>query len=127
MLLGILVVVFGLATYVEAQAQCDVIIPQLNLTGDLSGYNTAWYPDGRIWIPPSSNTKRQFLLPVFIEVTEKTFAPIKSFEFSISYNGNAFKAVGIQTHHPVTAQEAQARSDARFLPYIEPLAKNSIS
>ncbi len=124
MLLGILVVVFGLATYVEAQAQCDVIIPQLNLTGDLSGYNTAWYPDGRIWIPPSSNTKRQFLLPVFIEVTEKTFAPIKSFEFSISYNGNAFKAVGIQTHHPVTAQEAQARSDARFLPYIEPLAKN---
>jgi hypothetical protein len=44
MLLGILVVVFGLTTYVEAQAQCDVILPQLNLTGDLSGYNTAWYP-----------------------------------------------------------------------------------
>ncbi|HPP38924.1 MAG TPA: T9SS type A sorting domain-containing protein [Candidatus Kapabacteria bacterium] len=124
MLLGILVVVFGLTTYVEAQAQCDVIIPQLNLTGDLSGYNTAWYPDGRIWIPPSSTSKREFLLPVFIEVTDQTFAPIKSFEFSISYNGNVFKAVGIQTHHPVTAQEAQARNDNRFLPYVEPLAKN---
>lgn len=126
LLFGLMIVALGFSSLTEtAKAQCDVIVPNLNLTGSGSGYDEAWYPDGRIWIPPSTTTPREFLLPVFMEITTGTFEPIKNFEFSVSYNSKAFRAIGVQSHHPITFEEANdpARNDNRFKPWTEPLAK----
>lgn len=99
-------------------------LPKLSLMGEDESYNTDYYPDGRIWVPPSVSGAREFLLPVFI--TNNWFSyknaqgialyrvePITSFEFSIFYNEKAVRAIGVETVHPSYVDVG-----------VEPLAKN---
>ncbi|MCX7879893.1 MAG: T9SS type A sorting domain-containing protein [Ignavibacteria bacterium] len=83
-------------------------IPRLSLNGGSDDWDANWYPDGRIWIPPSvdPNKPREFLVPVFIEngwyTREETkdiyiADPIKSFSFKVLYDSSAIRAVGVQT------------------------------
>jgi len=86
-------------------------IPKLSLLGADESYDKDFYPDGRIWVPPSVSGAREFLVPVF--VTNNWFsyknpegkalyrvAPITSFKFSLFYNEEAVRAIGIETVHP---------------------------
>lgn len=112
-------------------------LPRLSLTGS-DNYNPNWYPDGRIFVPPSSNSPREFLVPVFIDNRWATYQvnanrykadPIVSFEFSVLYDSTTVRAVGIQTVHPVSKEDVAARAllgnqDGRFAPWYEPLAKD---
>lgn len=112
-----LVLIFGstseaLATFKDAQ------LPKLNLTGEANGYNEDFYPDGRVRVPQSNGTAREFLVPVFIENTWDpiesidivdnnpgptngqtilTVSPeeIYSFEFSLYYDSSAVRFVDV--------------------------------
>ncbi len=133
LVLSCALVALGLFASVQtSNAQAYSIVPKLNLTGNLSGYNTDWYPDGRIWVPPSTTSPREFLMPVFIDnqwapkpTDSNTVMPIRSFEFKILYDSSSVRAIGIQTEHPFTQEEATNpnRNDRRFTPWYEPLAK----
>lgn len=110
-------------------------IPQLSLTGADEGYNTDWYPDGRIWLPVSQRdgAPREFLMPVFMDnkwwhyknTNVSGFIspePIYSFRFKILYDGIAVTPVDIVTTHPFPEDDARAsniRGD-----YTAPLAKD---
>ncbi len=83
-------------------------IPRLSLTGADNDWDANWYPDGRIWVPPSidPNKPREILVPVFIEnkwytheATKDIYIadPIKSFSFKVQYDSTALRAVGVQT------------------------------
>ncbi len=81
--------------------------PLLSLTGDADGYDAFVYPDGRLWIPPSSTKTREILVPVFIQNNFFTFnaneyivPPIYSFKFSVFYDAAAVQAVGVLQNHP---------------------------
>lgn len=112
-------------------------IPYLSLTGEYDGYNTDWYPDGRIWLPASDDGPREFLLPIFMENrwysyrtktsndedTIRYYAdPIYSFQFKILYDSAALRAVGVQKFHPALDPDDD-RFTALGMPY-DPLAKN---
>lgn len=84
------------------------LIPRLSLTGADNDWDANWYPDGRIWVPPSidPNKPREILVPVFIENKWYTHEetkdiyiadPIKSFSFKIQYDSTALRAIGVQT------------------------------
>jgi len=86
-------------------------IPKLSLMGQDESYDTDFYPDGRIWVPPTTTGAREFLVPVFITnnwysytnaqgVALYSVNPITSFEFSIFYNGEAVRAIGVEKAHP---------------------------
>jgi len=115
----------------NAYSQIRPAIPILSLTGASDGWNEDWYPDGRIWIPPSKgNEVREFLLPVFVKNQWKTYPqtafmyqadPIHSFKFSMLYDSSAIKPVDIQTFHPVNDP-----LDPRFRFKPDPLAKDFI-
>jgi len=84
-------------------------VPYLSITGQDAGYDKDWYPDGRIWLPASSNGPREFLLPVWIENRWVTYPqnaqrfqadPIYSFEFTLLYDSTAIRAVGVQKFGP---------------------------
>lgn len=136
LIFSLLLVAFGLLAVVEnAYAQNKPEIPWLSLTGEHDTYNSAWYPDGRIWVPPSTTSPREFLMPVFMDNKWATYpatadryqaTPIKSFEFKILYDSSSLRAIGVQTEHPFNREEATEanRNDARFKPWYEPLAKN---
>lgn len=109
LLLGLLIALgVGLAVpFAQGQGQIPEI-PRLSLTGADGDWDANWYPDGRIWIPPSTdpNHPREFLVPVFIEnkwyTREETkdiyiADPIKSFQFKVLYDSSALRAVGVQT------------------------------
>lgn len=93
------------------------MIPKLSLTGGDGGYNKDLYPDGRIWITPSSAQKeREVLIPVFIDNGFYTqwdriggpqfiVPPIYSFQFSIMYDERALEAVSIETKVPEWHEE----------------------
>jgi len=95
---------------VTATAEAIVTKPQspvLSLTADMEGYDNTIYPDGRLWIPPSSSTEREILVPVFIQnnfftfnATQYVVPPIYSFTFSVFYDAAAVQATGVQTEHP---------------------------
>lgn len=81
--------------------------PLLSLTGDADGYDAYVYPDGRLWIPPSSTKTREILVPVFIQNNFFTFnpneyivPPIYSFKFSVFYDAAAVQSVGVLQNHP---------------------------
>lgn len=97
-------------------------IPKLSLMGFDESYDTDFYPDGRIWVPPTVTGAREFLVPVFISnnwysyqnfqgVALYSVNPITSFEFSVFYNGKAVRAIGVEKINP-------------FLDGDEPLATN---
>lgn len=97
--------------------------PVLSLVGEEGdSWRQDLYPDGRIWLPPSVNGDREFLLPVWINnkwqyypgQTPK-FVPFKitSFSFGIMYDSTALRAVGVQKFGPLDEVEGE-----------EPLAKN---
>ncbi len=107
--LGILIIVP--ASFLQAQGGGQEIkpeIPRLSLTGADNDWDANWYPDGRIWVPPSvdPNKPREILVPVFIEnkwytheATKDVYIaePIKSFSFKIQYDSTALRAIGVQT------------------------------
>ncbi len=134
---GLALAGFLLISFAEnSNAQNRPEIPWLSLTGEHDSYNRDWYPDGRIWVPPSTaNSPREFLMPIFIENKWYTYpqnadryqaTPIKSFEFKILYDSSSLRAIGVQTFHPYTREEGTDgnRMDNRFKPWYEPLAKD---
>lgn len=87
------------------------VIPKLSLMGVEENYDKSFYPDGRIWVPPSVSGAREFLVPVFITNNWFSYknsegkvayrvAPITSFKFSLFYNDQAVRAIGVETVHP---------------------------
>ncbi|MGQ9819651.1 MAG: T9SS type A sorting domain-containing protein [Candidatus Kapaibacteriales bacterium] len=111
LLLGLLLSLGLLAlvqiSYLQAQENRPMV-PRLSLTGADNDYDATWYPDGRIWIPPSvdPNHPREILVPVFIEnkwythpETQDIYIadPIKSFQFKVFYDSTALRAIGVQT------------------------------
>lgn len=107
---ALLVLAFVLVSINTAQAQYDRPgIPRLSLTGN-DQWDTDWYPDGRIWLPPAANGPREFLMPVFVdnrwapyEVTRNIYqpAPIKSFRFTLMYNFTAVRPVSVELSWPL--------------------------
>jgi len=117
-------IVFGLSLFLTFMALTAVdiisqtpgtftrpIIPKLSLLGEEEDYDKAFYPDGRIWVPPSVSGAREFLVPVFITnnwfsyknaqgIAYYKVGPIKSFKFSMFYNELAVRAIGVETIHP---------------------------
>ncbi len=86
-------------------------IPVLSLLGQDNGYEKSYYPDGRIWVPPSLDETREFLVPVFIFNQWFSYKdafgnmryvvkPITSFDFSLFYDESAVRAIGVETIHP---------------------------
>jgi hypothetical protein len=86
-------------------------LPKLSLMGEDESYDKDYYPDGRIWIPPTVTGAREFLVPVFITNNWFTYqdaqgkslykvAPITSFEFSVFYNEKAIRAIGVEQVNP---------------------------
>lgn len=84
-------------------------LPVLSLTGAGDGYDSDVYPDGRIWLPPSQDGTREFLLPVFINnkwayyKENPNYIPdaIYSFRFKLLYDSTAVLAVGYEKDlHP---------------------------
>lgn len=81
-------------------------LPTLSLTGADNAYNDQYYSDGRIWAGYSDDKEREILVPVFMQnflwdeslITDRRFGgfPIRSFRFSLSYDGRAIKATGVQ-------------------------------
>lgn len=134
-----LVMTFG-ASETSAQFK-DMQLPKLSLTGEGSGYNADFYPDGRIRIPQSNGENREFLVPVFIENTwdpENTFDLLNnnpgpgqgdflvrftpeeftSFEFSFYYDSSAVRFVDVvqtgQIHNLIEGREVDN--------WVEPIA-----
>lgn len=127
---GLLLAIITLSTFKVAIAQPEVSniphLPILSLTGN-EQYDRDYYPDGRLWVPPTSGEPREFLMPVFVvnrwytyyyqpgsNYTKFIADPIKSFKFSIFYNGRSVRAVGVETTPP----EYYSPDDN------EPIAKN---
>jgi hypothetical protein len=109
--------VFGLAVLLaaligigaqEAQAQSNrPELPTLTLTGTGAGWNTSYYPDGRIWVPRrGANGERTLLVQVFIKncwrSTEQFDAfPIYSFKFKVQYDSTALQFMSVEKNGPL--------------------------
>lgn len=113
LLLGLMFALTFVFSAVEnAYSQAENIrpkLPVLSLTGAADGYDENIYPDGRIWLPPSQDGTREFLLPVFINNKwayyreNPNYIPdaIYSFKFKLLYDSTAFLAVGYEKDlHP---------------------------
>jgi hypothetical protein len=89
-----------------AEAQDKPELPILSLTGSQSGWNTTYYPDGRIWAPRRGpNGERSLLVPVFIKncwrsTTVYEAFPIYSFKFKVQFDSTAVEFVGIEKNGP---------------------------
>ncbi len=105
-----LLLTLGILIFVQKSYSQEIKpeIPRLSLTGADNDWDANWYPDGRIWVPPSidPNKPREILVPVFIEnkwytheATKDVYIadPIKSFSFKVQYDSTALRAVGVQT------------------------------
>ena len=106
---ALLVLSFVLANVNTAQAYDRPGIPRLSLSGN-DQWDTEWYPDGRIWLPPAANGPREFLMPVFVDnrwapydQTKDIYNPplIKSFRFTVLYNRTAVRPVGVELSWPL--------------------------
>ncbi|MDX9791715.1 MAG: hypothetical protein RBT61_12860, partial [Candidatus Kapabacteria bacterium] len=139
-----LVVAFMLVVTNEVYSQFTrPIAPRLSLTGVTNSYDTDFYPDGRIWVPPTVSGAREFLMPVFITnnwysyknaqgVSLFTVDPIKCFSFSLFYNDKAVKYVGVETvnsgyivpgYEPLAQQfyiDSEDEEDDYYWYYINP-------
>ncbi len=106
LILGLMLVMgFSFATFEKAQA-ANPEIPVLTLTGMQSGYEKSLYPDGRIWVAPSDNGPREFLVPIFIKNNWRPTTgmhelinpePIKDFKFDLYYDSTMVRAMGYET------------------------------
>jgi hypothetical protein len=139
-----LVMALFLMTAIDSYAQFTrPILPRLSLSGLSDNYEKDFYPDGRIWVPPSVSGAREFLMPVFITnnwysyknaqgAALYTVDPIKSFSFSVFYNEKAVRFVGVETVHsiyndpgydPLAQQffiDAEDKKDDYYWYYINP-------
>ena len=106
---ALLVLSFVLANVNTAQAYDRPGIPRLSLSGN-DQWDDTWYPDGRIWLPPSANGPREFLMPVFVDNRWAPYdetrgiyepSPIKSFRFTVLYNRSAVRPVGVELSWPL--------------------------
>lgn len=119
---GTFKVVFGLALIillltaavdqVSAQGVARPQVPRLSLVGGDEEYDFSYYPDGRLWLPTAKGEPREFLLPVFMnnnwfcyycmDNSKKMYIPnpIKSFKFSLLYDSQTLRAVGVETVPP---------------------------
>ncbi len=106
LMLGLLA---GITNDVSAQKFSRPGVPILSLTGQANGYEAEFYPDGRIWMPVSAdNDKREFLMPVWVSnrwmnyssAPQLETSPIHSFSFSLIYDKNAIRAIGVQKFGP---------------------------
>lgn len=91
----------------QAYSQADKPeLPTLSLTGLGSGWNQTYYPDGRIWVPPTGNSgQRELLVPVFIKNCWRTTStyeafPIYSFKIKMQFDSSALEYVGIEKNGP---------------------------
>ena len=90
----------------ETSAQNRPELPTLSLTGSGSGWNTTYYPDGRIWMPRrGANGEREVLVPVFIKncwrSTEVFDAfPIYSFKFKVQFDSTALEFISVEKNGP---------------------------
>ncbi|MBX3043490.1 MAG: T9SS type A sorting domain-containing protein [Ignavibacteriae bacterium] len=131
-------------TAVESYSQFTrPVLPRLSLTGVANNYETDFYPDGRIWVPPSVSGAREFLMPVFITnnwysyrnaqgAALYTVDPIRSFSFSVFYNEKAIRFIGVETvnsvfndpgYEPLAQQfyiDAEDKLDDYYWYYINP-------
>lgn len=105
-------------------------IPVLSLTGTDGSYDNNWFPDGRIFIPPSYQKPREILVPVFIDnrwmETDHPYYkadPIYSFSFKVLYDSSSLRAVGVQKFHPITEEYYDTYGDDRFFEWYEPFAQ----
>ncbi len=105
--LSLVAVMFLLAASESYTQFTRPVLPRLSLTGASGSYDSDFYPDGRIWVPPSVSGTREFLMPVFItnnwysyknaqNVALYTVDPIRSFSFSLFYNEKAVRFVGVE-------------------------------
>lgn len=85
-------------------------VPRLSMTGQEGGYNSSFYPDGRLWVAKEgTNGPREILVPVFLKNcwTPTRLAPnnypqpIYSFNFKLQYDSTALMPVGIVTRGPI--------------------------
>ncbi len=105
LILGLMLVMgFSFATFEKAQAE-NPQLPKLSLTGTESGYDKTLYPGGRIWVAPSDNGPREFLLPVFIKNDWEPKQgmhelinpePIKNFKFHLFYDSTLVRPIGCE-------------------------------
>ncbi len=130
-LFGLAIVFCLFATVTETKA-VKPDIPYLSLTGTDGGYDDNWYPDGRIWLPPSANGDREFLLPVFIDNRWYTDSvnfpqykadPIYSFQFKVLYDSSALRAIGVQKTHPITEEHFDQFGWDPLFEWYEPLGQ----
>jgi hypothetical protein len=99
-----LLIALALTAFLPEMTKAQPNIPVLSLTGQAMGYNANLYPNGRIYLPPSNNEDREFLLPVYIQnlwqfnPARPCFVPdpIYSFKFTILYDETAVQAVGVE-------------------------------
>ncbi|MCO6466684.1 MAG: T9SS type A sorting domain-containing protein [Bradyrhizobiaceae bacterium] len=103
----LLAVLIGIGTQ-SAHAQANKPeLPTLSLTGTQSGWNTTYYPDGRIWsAQQGTNGRREMLVPVFIKNCWRTTAdyeafPIYSFKFKVQFDSSALKFIGVEKNGPL--------------------------
>ncbi len=106
LILGLMLVMgFSFATFEKAQAD-NPQLPRLSLTGTGEGYLKELYPGGRIWVAPSDNGPREFLLPVFIQNDWQPKSnmhelikpePIKDFKFHLFYDSTLVRPIGYET------------------------------
>ena len=82
----------------QAYSQADKPeLPTLSLTGLGSGWNQTYYPDGRIWVPPTGTSgQRELLVPVFIKNCWRTTStyeafPIYSFKIKMQFDSSALE------------------------------------
>lgn len=132
-----------LMTALESYSATRPMLPRLSLSGAVNSYEKDFYPDGRIWVPPSVSGAREFLMPVFITNQWYTFTdqfgkaqysvdPIRSFSFSVFYNEKAVRFVGVETvnsiyndpgYEPLAQQffiDAEDQLDDYYWYYINP-------
>jgi len=112
-----IVILFSVGSKAISQQTLKPLVPVLSLVGNDGSYDKSWYPDGRIWLPPSVNpaVPREFLLPVFIDnrwFSYVTKTPdnrdtiryiaeaIRSFKFKLYYDSLALRVVSIETDGP---------------------------
>lgn len=87
----------------EVKSQDATSLPVLSMTGRDAGYNSYWYPDGRLTTTPSKNAEdlSEILVPVFIKYagTNETNG-IFTFDVTLKYDSRMFEPVGVQSFNP---------------------------
>lgn len=103
----LLAVLIGIGTQDTFAQANKPELPTLSLTGTQTGWNTTYYPDGRIWTAQrGANGRREILVPVFIKNCWRTTAdyeafPIYSFKFKVQFDSSSLKFIGVEKNGPL--------------------------